>query len=76
MHRRGIVRRVKSGSLTRLGTPPDQAFEMMVYNAVAFAVPLPQMDSIEHLDVPPPIRDQARFLEGPSNNVEAASLHA
>ena len=49
---------------------------MMVDGSIAFAGSFPQVDGIQHFDVPPPIRDQARFLQGPSNEREAGALNA
>jgi hypothetical protein len=73
----GSFSALKSGSVIRLGrTPPNQAFEMMVDGSIAFAGRLPHVDGIQHLDVPPPIRDQTRFLQRPGNKGEAGPLHA
>ena len=42
--------------------PADQALEMVVDGFVAFAGALPEVHGIEHLDVPPSICDQTKFL--------------
>src|SRR4051812_12864494 len=59
-----------------VGTPAYQTLEMMVDGLVTLAGGVLQVYGIEHLDMSPPVLDEARFLQLPGNHRHATALYA